>query len=333
MQFKHPELLYGLLLLLIPIIVHLFQLRRFQKEEFTNVKFLKEVVMQTRKSSQLKKWLTLFTRMGIIACAVLAFAQPFLSNSDSFNTKSETVIYLDNSFSMQAQGANGSLLNGAIQDLITYLPQDERFTVFTNDANYYNTTIKAIQNELIQLDYSADQLSYESVILKGKQAFSNDNNSVKNLVLISDFQQKENTPEMVADSTFSTNLIPLQPNIKANVSLDSVYISKSSLDNFEISVQLKNQGAPIENSSVALYNNHNLIAKSAVAINDESTTLFTIPNITAFNGKLVIEDANLGYDNNLYFNINKSSLINVLGINETDDAYLSKIFTLSLIHI
>ena len=37
MQFKHPELLYALFLLIIPIIVHLFQLRKFQKEAFTNV--------------------------------------------------------------------------------------------------------------------------------------------------------------------------------------------------------------------------------------------------------------------------------------------------------
>ena len=32
MQFKNPELLYALFLLLIPVIVHLFQLRKFQKE-------------------------------------------------------------------------------------------------------------------------------------------------------------------------------------------------------------------------------------------------------------------------------------------------------------
>jgi hypothetical protein len=37
MQFKHPEILYFLFLLVIPILVHLFQLRRFKKEFFTNV--------------------------------------------------------------------------------------------------------------------------------------------------------------------------------------------------------------------------------------------------------------------------------------------------------
>ncbi|MFN3968968.1 BatA domain-containing protein, partial [Flavobacterium sp.] len=43
MQFKHPEILYFLFLLVIPILVHLFQLRRFKKEYFTNVQFLKEL--------------------------------------------------------------------------------------------------------------------------------------------------------------------------------------------------------------------------------------------------------------------------------------------------
>ena len=57
MQFKHPELLYALLLLLIPIIVHLFQLRKFKTEAFTNVAYLKKVTLQTRKSAQIKKWL------------------------------------------------------------------------------------------------------------------------------------------------------------------------------------------------------------------------------------------------------------------------------------
>ena len=88
MQFKHPELLYALLLLLIPIIVHLFQLRRFQKELFTNVEFLKKVDLQTRKSQNLKKWLTLITRLLLLAAVILAFAQPYTSTSNIENLNS-----------------------------------------------------------------------------------------------------------------------------------------------------------------------------------------------------------------------------------------------------
>ena len=70
MQFKHPEILYALLLLVIPIIVHLFQLRRFQKVPFTNVAFLKEITLQTRKSSTIKKWMTLITRLFLFTIAI-----------------------------------------------------------------------------------------------------------------------------------------------------------------------------------------------------------------------------------------------------------------------
>ncbi len=83
MQFKHPELLWGLLLLLIPILIHLFQLRRFKKTPFTNVKFLKKVISESRRSSTLKKWLLLFTRLMIIAGLVIAFAQPFFAKSSA----------------------------------------------------------------------------------------------------------------------------------------------------------------------------------------------------------------------------------------------------------
>src|SRR5690554_2868225 len=99
MQFKHPEILYALFLLLIPILIHLFQLRRFQKIDFTNVAFLRKVTSQTRKSSEIKKWLTLLTRLLAMACLILAFAQPFFTSKTAIEKNLETVLYIDNSFS------------------------------------------------------------------------------------------------------------------------------------------------------------------------------------------------------------------------------------------
>ncbi|MFK7781957.1 BatA domain-containing protein [Psychroserpens sp.] len=327
MQFKHPEILYALLLLIIPIIIHLFQLRKFQKVAFTNVQFLKELTIQTRKSSQLKKWLTLLTRMLLLASVIIAFAQPYISNSDSFNTKSETVIYLDNSFSMQAQSTNGTILNKAIQDIIENIDDNERISLFTNDANFYNTSIKAIKNDLIQLKHSPSQLDYEAVVLKGKNVFSKDDSSIKNLVLISDFQQKKNVISIAKDSTTQIKLVQLKPENKTNITIDSLFISKSTVENLELTVLLKNQGRGIETLPISLFNDDKLIAKSAVSIETESSTIFTIPTNTVFNGKITIEDTNLQYDNELYFNIDQREPIKVLAINEADDTFLKKIYT------
>ena len=327
MQFKHPELLYALLLLVIPIIVHLFQLRRFQKEAFTNVKFLKEITLQTRKSSQLKKWLTLLTRLLLLACVIIAFAQPYSSNFNSFKTKSETVIYLDNSFSMQAKGSNGTLLNSAVQDIMESMDDNETFTLFTNDLTFKNTTLKAIKNDLITLSYSPNQLSYDAVVLKGKKAFSKDKSSLKNLVLISDFQQKKKPLIFESDSIINTKLVQLKPVNIQNIDLDSVYISKADVENIELTVTLKNQGSSIETLPISLFNGNHLVAKSAVSIEDDASTVFTIPADNVFNGKLTIEDGNLQYDNSLYFNLDKREKINVLSVNEADDAFLKKIYT------
>jgi len=64
--------------------------------------------------------------MLALAMIVLAFAQPFSTNSDAATKAKETVIYLDNSFSMQAKGSRGPLLTQSIQDLIVNIPEDQR---------------------------------------------------------------------------------------------------------------------------------------------------------------------------------------------------------------
>ena len=327
MQFKNPELLYALLLLIIPIIVHLFQLRKFKSVPFTNVQFLKELTIQTRKSSQIKKWLTLITRMLLLTCVIIAFAQPYISNSDSFNTKSETVIYLDNSFSMQSPSNNGSLLNTAIQDIIENIDENQQISIFTNDANFIKTSIKAIKNDLIKLKHSPNQLGYDAVVLKGKKIFSDDQNSIKNLVLVSDFQQKKENLTATKDSLINLKIVQLKPSNQSNITVDSVYISKTTVENIELTVRIKNQGDAIETLPVSLFNDDKLIAKTAVDIADEATTSFTIPANSIFKGSLVIDDRNLQYDNILFFNIDQREKINVLAINDADDTFLQKIYT------
>ncbi|NRB58915.1 MAG: BatA domain-containing protein [Winogradskyella sp.] len=328
MQFKHPELLYALFLLIIPILIHLFQLRRFEKVKFTNVKFLKNVELQTRKSSQLKKWLTLLTRMLLLACAIIAFAQPFIPNDEAYNEEQETVIYLDNSFSMQARGQNGSLLNESIQDIINSFSEDEEISIFTNSNTYKNTTIKALKNDLIQLSHSSNQLNYDAALLKGSQLFSDSKTAKKNLIIVSDFQQESQNSTFNFDEGISLKLVQPKSEIRTNISIDSVYVSNASAETLDLSVNLSNAAEPIENVTISLYNDDVLLSKSAVDIDDGAEATFTIANNLVVNGKLVIEDVGLQYDNIFYFNINSKPKIKVLSINESsDDNFLKRIYT------
>lgn len=327
MQFRHPELLYALLLLIIPILVHLFQLRRFKEERFTNVAFLKKIQLQTRKSNTIKKWLILLTRMAALAMLVLAFAQPFFTNSDSATRQKETVIYLDNSFSMQAKGVSGQLLRAAAQDLIAHVKKDENITILTNTQSYRQTTIDNVRNELIQLPYTPYQLSEEAVTLKALKEFSTRNDTDKRIVYISDFQG--NDVSKLDNALVTKHYVQLLPNIKNNINIDSVFISARRPRSFELTVRLSTQVAQENNTAVSIYNGTMLLAKGTASFKENLQTevLFDLENTDKIEGRVVIEDPLLPFDNTLHFSINKDLPIKVLIINGNSSRYLERIFT------
>jgi len=183
MQFKHPEILYGLLLLIIPIIVHLFQLQRFVKTPFTNVNFLKQIVLQTRKSSQLKKWLILLMRLGAFSAIILAFSQPYFSNQTEGEI-SETIIYLDNSLSMQSKINGVEKLKKGTQEIIENIDNSKNITLITNDHTFSNIDAQSLKNELINLKYSSTKLNLKAILLKVEQQKLSKTNSLINLVCV-----------------------------------------------------------------------------------------------------------------------------------------------------
>ncbi|MHA7059064.1 vWA domain-containing protein [Aquimarina sp. M1] len=329
MQFKNPEFLYALFALVIPIIVHLFQLRRFQKVLFTNVQFLKAVNMQTRKSSQIKKWLTLIARLLALSALIIAFAQPFLASEETVGKQNDTIIYLDNSFSMQAKSSKGPLLQRAIQELLSILPEDENISLFTNTKTFKEVRKKDIQNDLLQLEYTHNQLSYDAAYLKGKQLLSNAPETVKRIIMISDFQQKKEAFNLTLDPEIKTNFIQLKPVTKQNIAIDSLYLKRDASNELVLTVSLSNTDANAEDVSIAFYNDEKLLAKTSVTIpkNGTASTLFKVDENTKVNGRVVLEDPGLTFDNSRYFTVNVPEKIKVVSVNGTSDRFIKNIYT------
>lgn len=328
MHFKHPELLYALFLLVIPVLVHLFQLRRFRTEKFTNVKFLKKAVLQTRKSSQLKKWLILFTRLGLLACIIIAFAQPYFPSEAGTNRAPENVIYLDNSYSMQAKGQNGVLLKRSVQDLLESLPEEGTVSFFTNDAEFSNINIPGLRKKLQQLDFSSEQLPWKTVALKAQNLIAPASEAQQNFIAISDFQSLKEAEEMQVPNGINNFLVQLQPENRNNIAIDSAYISSKNLDETNLEVKLKAFGSTIDEVSVGLYDGQNLLARKTVQIdeNSEANTSFSLPSGSIPNGRISIEDNALLFDNELYFSINETPPVEVVVIGDTDATFLSRIY-------
>lgn len=325
MQFKHPEILYFLFLLVIPVLVHLFQLRKFKKEYFTNVKLLKELAIQTRKSSKIKKYLLLATRLLLLASLILAFAQPYFKAKDSESKNNELFVVIDNSFSMQAKGQKGELLKRAVQDLLEHAPENLQLSVVSNSEDFWNTNIKSIERDLQKLSYSPIPFSIENALIKVK---SHNSNRGKDILVITDaIGLKTSALDQLPENTKTHFIIPEAEKME-NISIDSVYVTQM-LDNFyEIGANVSSNFQEDKSIPVSVYNKENLIAKAILKLNQRKQTLrFTIPKDN-FNGYVSLNDNSLAFDNSFYFNITKPEISNILSIGETEKSrFLAKIYT------
>jgi len=325
MHFKHPEILYFLFLLIVPILVHLFQLRRFKTSYFTNVRFLKELAIQTRKSSKIKKRLLLATRLLLLTCIILAFAQPFFEAKDSKNASNEMYIVLDNSFSMQAKGKKGELLKRAVQELLENTPENAQFSLLTNTENFWNTDIKSSKSALQNLKYSATSFDLSAITAKIK---AHKSANKKDIVVITDAVGLKETAVKNIDFEEKPYFIIPEAEQKNNVSIDSVYINQTLENFYEIGINLSAYGEDFKPVSTALYNQNKLIAKTIVNFDTKKKKInFTIPK-EAFHGYVTIEDNGLNYDNKLFFSISKNKKINVISIGEPEKSnFLARIYT------
>ncbi|TRZ45335.1 vWA domain-containing protein [Robertkochia solimangrovi] len=326
MHLKHPEILWALFLLLIPVFVHLFRLRKFRKEYFTNVRFLQTVIRETRKSSRLKKWLVLCTRLLALAAIIIAFTQPYTANKEIDEKPSETLVYLDNSFSMQLKGPDGELYKRAVNELIGNFDRNTNFTLFTNTNTFGPGTVSSIQNELLSEGYSSIQTPLSEVLLKAQQKLSGEK---ANLVVISDFQEFPNEDPIIIPENLNTEFITLKPTQVQNISVDSLNFRSENQTELILQIYFSKSGTIADNVPVSVYGDGTLLSRSNLNFesgNSVNNIEISIPYKPGMSGSVEVEDNGLRFDNRLYFNIQNKQPVKVRIIGNADDRFLQRIF-------
>jgi hypothetical protein len=329
MQFKHPEIFYFLFVLLIPIIVHLFQLQKFKKIAFTNVAFLKKISLETRKSSRLKKWLILSTRLLAFLAILFTFSQPYFSNKKA-EEKNHNFIYLDNSLSLNTNSSDGNQLKLAAQEIIKNSSNSDEYSLVTNDEIYTNITKNELDQLLKNIEFTSKKSSIQEKILEIESQKNTKTNTLYKNILVSDFQNIDknknneftnvNSAFLLAKTNFSQ---------KNNVSLDSIFINNNSSEEISITLIVKNQGEAKENIPIALYNDEDLVNKRSFSIEKDNTRNieFSIPKTNQFKGKVQITFNDIFlFDNVFYFSINTRKKTNVLSIGKDSNSF-PNIFT------
>ncbi len=141
MTFLNPVILWGLAAVSIPILIHLFNLKKTKKVEFSTLMFLREIQQTKYKKIKLKQLLILLCRIAFIILLVMMFAKPFdlgFLGSPGNKAKSSVLIILDDSFSMQSRDKNGSDFETAKQKL------NETLDALNSGDEIFFTTVSGI---------------------------------------------------------------------------------------------------------------------------------------------------------------------------------------------
>ena len=114
MTFLSPSVFWLLGAISIPIAIHLLNLLRLNKVEFSSIQYIKKLKTSSIRKIKIKKLILLLLRILIITCLVMMMAQPvtqgFMPGWISAEQDSKLVILIDNSASMSSQNGEKSYL-------------------------------------------------------------------------------------------------------------------------------------------------------------------------------------------------------------------------------
>lgn len=336
MTFVHPLLLWALAAVAIPVIIHLFNFRKYKKVYFTNVKFLRELQEESKSKSRLKELLILLTRCLAITCLVLAFSQPILINQGaSTNAAGANALslYIDNSFSTQNVNKQGPVFDIARQrakEVVRAYNSNDRIQIITNDFEGRHQRFLTREDALSAIDElkisSANKLLSE--VLKRQSEFIKASPAPnKKIFVFSDAQKSTfNIKDLKPDTAIITNLVPVKANQVNNVYVDSCWFDTPIQQKGFIQVLhariINNGNARLDIASAKLFLNKQQVALASFSIEaaSKAEVKFTFEcKLEGLNyGSIKIEDYPVTFDDELYFAFNSRVNVSVCLINGKD---------------
>ncbi|MGB0390359.1 MAG: BatA domain-containing protein [Salibacteraceae bacterium] len=334
MQFVYPGFLLALLAVSIPILIHLFNFKRYKKVYFSNIRFLKNVQEETKSSSRLKHLLILLSRILFISFLVLAFAQPFIPLSEQRNNEQEKTvsIYLDNSFSMNNVGQYGQLFNTGKQyayQIIKNYPASTKFQILTNENNAKNQRLYSQEtalNRLGEISESTNSRGIENSFINQKRTLNQVNSDNREFFIISDFQSNSKSLNLTIDSIDQVHLVPLTGTVGSNLSIDSCWFEnpiRKSLIPENLMVRISNHSDQnLTTIPIRLYINGFQKSIKNINISGNSSEVFefqySVDQKGIIKGTIELDDHPITFDNKLYFSYSILEKNQILIINSKD---------------
>ncbi|MCL2042183.1 MAG: BatA domain-containing protein [Bacteroidales bacterium] len=334
MQFSNPYILWGLVLLAVPIIIHLFNFRRYRKVYFTNVRQLQEITIKTRRNARLRNLLILLLRMLATAALVIIFAGPYKVDKEKQTNapsgRKIVSVFVDNSFSMELSDGNISLLELAkarALDVAAAYAASDRFQLITN--NFSGKTQQLLSresfiDEVHNITYSPVFRSTPEIVARQKRLLDTENGA-KECYFISDFQKNTLIPEqMDIDSSYRVILMPLFTEKHPNIAIDSCWFETPTHRTGEpnrLFVKIRGRGnEALQKLPIRLMvnNKQSGLGNFDLAPDGEIVTeiLFTVHEQGTHHAWVEISDYPVTFDDKMFFTF---AITNKIGVAELSD--------------
>ncbi len=336
MKFVYPEFLWAFGILIIPIIIHLFNFRKYKTLYFSSLKFIQFIDQQTRSTQKLKHLLVLLARILAFSFLVIAFAQPFIpaKTDNSKGGKPVIAIYIDNSFSMSMKGTEGELISEAREmsrKMITDASLETRFMLVTNSMSGIEqrlvTKLEALER-LDKIEITSMVRNVGDVIEWERNAIQRENETNQKIgiiqyVVFSDFQKNtSNLSKLKADEEAFYYPVKLTPIETSNIYIDSVWFTSPIQkigENNELNVRVKNSGDH-DLTNIELHfeveNTKRDVFLDIPANNTSTTVINYTEHKDGFKkGKVSVNDKQFYFDDEYFFSYSVAKKANILILN------------------
>lgn len=278
MNFLSPGLLFGLLAASIPILIHLLNLRKLKKIDFSTLHFLKLIEKQKVRRVKLIQWLLMALRVLIIAMLVLGFSRPVIQDVriPGFTSASKTsaVIIIDDSFSMEVVDGRGSYFNqvkNGVNLILSGLKEgDDVSIIFTSESypelSSPSADFSNLKKLISQIEPGFQTGMLNSAILKAASIIGESENLNKELYIFSDFQkstlgnEKEFTDvSALLDSRVKTRLFNFNSKEVVNSAVTAVKVNNQVFEpgkDISVTATIRNYSEDdVNNGLVSLFVN------------------------------------------------------------------------------
>jgi len=347
MSFLFPAFLFALLALAIPVIIHLFNFKRYKTLYFSNVPLLKRIKQESRKKSQLKQLLIMLARIMAIAALVFAFSRPYIPTSNRTTNSAQQIveIYVDNSFSMKAEGEKGQLLEQAkikAIEIANSYPAGTQFLILTNDfasGNQFPLNKDQFVKQVAEIKDSPRSPKLADVYSQAIGTLSTSaKKAQKTLYILSDFQKNSSNIESIkSDSSVWTYLHPFIAGKTNNLLIDSCWFENPGRKMGQaekLFVRIKNRsGQAYQNIPVRLSINDSLKAISNINIAAQEESVQELSYTNNSQGiqlcKIELDDYPIIFDNSYFMSYQVQGKLRALGISNPQTSgsdYLKALF-------